>query len=221
MCSCLPCSAWFWPIPCACTIWRAALFFGGGGNRALFPVAQQTLERRPVIILAAQSPARRALAHACRRGPFHPASLADPRLFRRRAARHPPLVLDAFGRSTLWFPINLLWLPALGFIVLPLSFLGLIAAAAGLESGSRFPAPSGRTFLARRFCIACAGCKRTRAGSVRIPSPALDRHPWLRRDRRGTGHAHTSIISHTRRTPSDLRCAPAFRRAVALGPRLL
>ena len=29
-----------------------------------------------------------------------------------------PLVLDAFGRSTLWFPINLLWLPALGFIVL-------------------------------------------------------------------------------------------------------
>ena len=31
-------------------------------------------------------------------------------------------MLDAFGRSTLWFPINLLWLPALGFIVLPLSF---------------------------------------------------------------------------------------------------
>ena len=69
---------------------RAALFFGGGGNRALFPVAQQTLERRPVILLAAQSPARWALAHACRRGPFHPASLADPRLFRRRASRHPP-----------------------------------------------------------------------------------------------------------------------------------
>ena len=49
-----------------------------------------------------------------------------------------PLVLDAFGRSTLWFPINLLWLPALGFIVLPLSFLGLIAAAAGLEQAAGF-----------------------------------------------------------------------------------
>ena len=49
-----------------------------------------------------------------------------------------PLVLDAFGRSTLWFPINLLWLPALGFIVLPLSFLGLIAAATGLEQAAGF-----------------------------------------------------------------------------------
>lgn len=43
-----------------------------------------------------------------------------------------PLVLDAFGQSTLWFPLNLLWLPALGFVVLPLSFLGLAAAALGL-----------------------------------------------------------------------------------------
>ena len=33
---------------------------------------------------------------------------------------------------------NLLWLPALGFIVLPLSFLGLIAAAAGLEQAAGF-----------------------------------------------------------------------------------
>ena len=49
-----------------------------------------------------------------------------------------PLVLDAFGRSTLWFPINLVWLPALGFIVLPLSFLGLIAAASGLEQAAAF-----------------------------------------------------------------------------------
>ncbi len=49
-----------------------------------------------------------------------------------------PLVLDAFGRSTLWFPINLIWLPALGFIVLPLSFLGLIASASGLEQTAAF-----------------------------------------------------------------------------------
>lgn len=49
-----------------------------------------------------------------------------------------PLVLDAFGRSTFWFPINLLWLPALGFIVLPLAFLGLIAAASGLGQTAAF-----------------------------------------------------------------------------------
>ncbi len=45
-----------------------------------------------------------------------------------------PLVLDAFGQSTLWFPLNLPWLPVLGFVVLPLSFLGLGAAALGLDS---------------------------------------------------------------------------------------
>ena len=47
-----------------------------------------------------------------------------------------PLVLDAFGQSTLWFPLNLLWLPALGFVVLPLSFLGLMAAGLGLDSAA-------------------------------------------------------------------------------------
>ena len=44
-----------------------------------------------------------------------------------------PLVLDAFGRSTVWFPLNLLWLPILGFLVLPLAFLGLLACAAGWD----------------------------------------------------------------------------------------
>lgn len=42
-----------------------------------------------------------------------------------------PFVLDAFGRSTLWFPLNLIWLPVLGFFVLPLAFLGLLACAVG------------------------------------------------------------------------------------------
>ncbi len=37
-----------------------------------------------------------------------------------------PLVMATFGHSTWWFPLNLIWLPALGFLVLPLAFLGLI-----------------------------------------------------------------------------------------------
>ena len=37
-----------------------------------------------------------------------------------------PLVLHIFGYTTLWFPLNLLWLPVLGLFVLPVSFLGLI-----------------------------------------------------------------------------------------------
>lgn len=47
-----------------------------------------------------------------------------------------PLVLDAFGRSTFWFPLNLLWLPILGFLVLPLAFLGLVACAAGWDQAA-------------------------------------------------------------------------------------
>ena len=57
-----------------------------------------------------------------------------------------------------------------------------------------------RTFLARRFCIACAGCKRTRGwicsyplARTGPPSLASARSPW---------HwpcAYIGIISHTRR----------------------
>ena len=47
-----------------------------------------------------------------------------------------PIVLDAFGRSTLWFPLNLLWLPVLGAFVLPLSFLGLLFAVPGSEAAA-------------------------------------------------------------------------------------
>ena len=49
-----------------------------------------------------------------------------------------PLVLDIFGRTTLWFPLNLLWLPILGFFVLPVSFLGLAALNFGLPEAGAF-----------------------------------------------------------------------------------
>ncbi|MEG2140010.1 MAG: ComEC/Rec2 family competence protein [Bilophila sp.] len=42
-----------------------------------------------------------------------------------------PLTMALFGSTTLWFPTNLLWLPVLGFMVLPLAFLGLIGVAVG------------------------------------------------------------------------------------------
>ncbi len=36
-----------------------------------------------------------------------------------------PLVMTAFGHSTWWFPLNLLWLPVLDFFVLPVAFVAL------------------------------------------------------------------------------------------------
>lgn len=42
-----------------------------------------------------------------------------------------PLTMTLFGSTTLWFPTNLIWVPVLGFGVLPLAFLGLIGITAG------------------------------------------------------------------------------------------
>ncbi|MDL2279726.1 ComEC/Rec2 family competence protein, partial [Desulfovibrio sp. OttesenSCG-928-G11] len=47
-----------------------------------------------------------------------------------------PLVLRAFGSSGLSFPLNLIWLPALSLIVLPLAFAGLAASALGLPEAA-------------------------------------------------------------------------------------
>ena len=43
-----------------------------------------------------------------------------------------PLVLVVFGRVPAFFLLNLLWLPVLGFWILPLAFLGLAAVVAGV-----------------------------------------------------------------------------------------
>lgn len=45
-----------------------------------------------------------------------------------------PLTARAFGTSGLLFPLNVLWLPVLGVIVLPLAFFGLLAAALNLSA---------------------------------------------------------------------------------------
>lgn len=43
-----------------------------------------------------------------------------------------PLVVSAFGTVGLWFPLNVVWLPVLGALVMPPAFAGLVAAACGL-----------------------------------------------------------------------------------------
>jgi competence protein ComEC len=40
-----------------------------------------------------------------------------------------PLEVSEFHRVTPWFALNLLWLPVLGFVILPLGFLGLLLTA--------------------------------------------------------------------------------------------
>lgn len=44
-----------------------------------------------------------------------------------------PLVLRTFGSTGLWFPLNLVWLPVLGALVMPPAFLGLLFSGLGLE----------------------------------------------------------------------------------------
>lgn len=53
-----------------------------------------------------------------------------------------PMTLGRFQQTGAWFPLNLLWLPVLGFFVLPLAFLGLLLAIPDLASSS---------WLAREF----------------------------------------------------------------------
>lgn len=49
-----------------------------------------------------------------------------------------PLVTSTFGLNGLAFPLNVIWLPVLGAAVMPLSFLGLAAAAVHLDALAQF-----------------------------------------------------------------------------------
>lgn len=57
-----------------------------------------------------------------------------------------PLTMYIFGNTTLWFPTNLIWLPVLGFGVLPLAFLGLIGVVSG-HAGIPGGTEAGRVVL--------------------------------------------------------------------------
>lgn len=48
-----------------------------------------------------------------------------------------PLNLLLFGNAGFWFPLNVLWLPVAGLVVLPGAALGLLLAGAGLDAAAR------------------------------------------------------------------------------------
>ena len=58
-----------------------------------------------------------------------------------------PLVVRAFGTLGLWFPLNLIWLPVLGAVVMPFAFLGLLLSAMHMP-----------VLAAATFSIAAAPC---------------------------------------------------------------
>ena len=49
-----------------------------------------------------------------------------------------PFLISAFGTFGLWFPLNLLWLPTLAVVVMPLTFLGGLASTLGLANIAHF-----------------------------------------------------------------------------------
>ena len=47
-----------------------------------------------------------------------------------------PLIAKTFGTMSLWFPLNVLWLPVLGFVVMPAAFIGLALSTLGLTAAA-------------------------------------------------------------------------------------
>ncbi|MDL2209432.1 competence protein ComEC family protein [Desulfovibrio sp. OttesenSCG-928-O18] len=84
-----------------------------------------------------------------------------------------PLVLDAFPGTGFWFPLNLLWLPVLGFFVMPLSFAGLLLSCLGLTG-----AASGVFSLAEMPCAALLSLLQTMHGFGVLISPVALRPAW-------------------------------------------
>ncbi len=49
-----------------------------------------------------------------------------------------PLLVKSFGIAGMALPLNLVWLPILGILVMPFAFVGLLATALGLETAAAF-----------------------------------------------------------------------------------
>lgn len=84
-----------------------------------------------------------------------------------------PLVLDAFPGTGFWFPLNLVWLPALGFLVMPLAFAGLLLSSLGLAG-----AASGVFLLAELPCSGLLGLLQAMDGLGILVSPVALRPTW-------------------------------------------
>ncbi|MDR0339286.1 MAG: DNA internalization-related competence protein ComEC/Rec2 [Desulfovibrio sp.] len=85
-----------------------------------------------------------------------------------------PLTATAFGGSGLLFPLNLLWLPVLSLVVLPLAFLGLFASALGLETTAAFMLQG-----AALPCDALLGLLLWLDKAGLLAAPLLPRPHWL------------------------------------------
>ncbi|MDL2291401.1 DNA internalization-related competence protein ComEC/Rec2 [Desulfovibrio sp. OttesenSCG-928-F20] len=85
-----------------------------------------------------------------------------------------PLVLQAFGSAGLLFPLNLIWLPVLGTLVLPLAFLGLLTSALDMLSlASLF------LWLADLPCAGLIALLQTLDVYGLLMAPLLPRPHWL------------------------------------------
>ncbi len=90
-----------------------------------------------------------------------------------------PLLLDAFPCTGLWLPLNLLWLPVLGAIVMPLSFAGLFCTIPAFAHVPLFP------FLAKIFfflaelpCAALLALLRHMDAAGVLAAPVTLRPSW-------------------------------------------
>ncbi|HIU17482.1 MAG TPA: ComEC/Rec2 family competence protein [Candidatus Avidesulfovibrio excrementigallinarum] len=84
-----------------------------------------------------------------------------------------PLVLTIFGRVPALFLLNLPWLPVLGFWVLPLALLGLVAVVAGVT-----PLADILLRLAAEPCFILSEVLRFLDGQGWLQSPWLPRPHW-------------------------------------------
>ncbi len=85
-----------------------------------------------------------------------------------------PLTARAFGTTGLWFPLNLIWLPALGFLVMPPAFLGLVFAGLGWEASA-----SAALYIASLPCEGLMALLHWLDGTGLLLAPLMPRPHWL------------------------------------------
>jgi competence protein ComEC len=85
-----------------------------------------------------------------------------------------PLTVRAFGVAALCFHLNLLWLPALGFLVMPPAFAGLLLSGLGLE----LPAQAA-LYLASLPCAVLMDLLSWLDGTGLLLAPIMPRPHWL------------------------------------------
>lgn len=85
-----------------------------------------------------------------------------------------PLTVRAFGLAALCFPLNLIWVPAMGALVMPPAFAGLLFSGLGLE----LPAKAA-LYLASLPCEALMEALRFLDKAGLLLAPLMPRPHWL------------------------------------------